>query len=329
MKRSAMRSMSLALSAAGCAWLASVASIGEGKAEYTFQESPVNAFGVKSLADLRGKPVLIDYWGTHCPPCVGAAVPASVKLQEELGDDLQVIFVESQGANRDVYEAFAWKMKWMGNTAMWTDERPVNVEGDTIPKFALIGADGTVLLTGNPLEKDKQIKELIAEEIEKGKTAPPGTPKALAKAWSTFLKGDVTSALAECEKLGTDEAKAAREEFVGRVNSRIARAQWLIDNGFLVQADALVTQLEKDTKGVPDLAANVAELTQALASDAAKTEREAAKALASLHDKIAKEKPFDEGNVKKAKAIAEKFKGTKSGERAQRFVELSKIKLEI
>ncbi len=190
-------------------------------------------------------------------------------------------------------------------------------------------SDGTVLLTGNPLEKEKQIKALIAAEIEKGKTAPPGTPKALAKAWSTFLKGDVAGAVTECDKLGTDEAKGAREEFLGRVQSKLVRASWLIDNGFLVQADALVAQLEKGTKGVPDLTANIAELTQALASDAASMEREAAKAVSSLHEKIAKEKPFDEGNVKKAKAIAEKFKGTKSGERAQHFVELSKIKVGI
>src|SRR6185436_9660110 len=143
------------------------------------------------------------------------------KMQEELGDDLQVIFVESQGADRNVYEAFAWKMKWMGNNAMWTEERPVPVEGDTIPKFALLGSDGTVLLTGNPLEKEKQIKELVAEEIEKGKAAPAGTPKALSKAWSTFIKGDVAGALAECDKLGTTEAKALREDLLGRVRSKI------------------------------------------------------------------------------------------------------------
>jgi hypothetical protein len=32
---------------------------------YTFRTPPANSQGMKSLADLRGKPVLIDFWGTR------------------------------------------------------------------------------------------------------------------------------------------------------------------------------------------------------------------------------------------------------------------------
>ena len=49
-------------------------------------------------------------------------MPASTKLQEKFGDDVQVIFVECQNTPKDTYEAFAWKMKWMGNRSMWTAE---------------------------------------------------------------------------------------------------------------------------------------------------------------------------------------------------------------
>lgn len=34
-------------------------------ATYQFRAAPVNARGVNSLDDLRGKPVLIDFWGTR------------------------------------------------------------------------------------------------------------------------------------------------------------------------------------------------------------------------------------------------------------------------
>jgi hypothetical protein len=33
--------------------------------DYRFSTAPVNAMGSKSLADLRGKPVLVDFWGTR------------------------------------------------------------------------------------------------------------------------------------------------------------------------------------------------------------------------------------------------------------------------
>ena len=37
---------------------------GEGT-RYSFGTPPVNSMGVKSMRDLLGKPVLIDFWGTR------------------------------------------------------------------------------------------------------------------------------------------------------------------------------------------------------------------------------------------------------------------------
>tara|TARA_R110002126_G_scaffold12416_2_gene53964 strand:- start:10324 stop:10536 length:213 start_codon:yes stop_codon:yes gene_type:complete len=34
------------------------------QAAYEFREAPINAMGVKSLAALNGKPVLVEFWGT-------------------------------------------------------------------------------------------------------------------------------------------------------------------------------------------------------------------------------------------------------------------------
>ncbi len=33
--------------------------------EYKFREAPFNGMGVTSLADFRGKPLLVDFWGTR------------------------------------------------------------------------------------------------------------------------------------------------------------------------------------------------------------------------------------------------------------------------
>ena len=32
---------------------------------YSFQDALVNGQGVKSLADLQGRPVMVEFWGNH------------------------------------------------------------------------------------------------------------------------------------------------------------------------------------------------------------------------------------------------------------------------
>jgi thiol-disulfide isomerase/thioredoxin len=52
------------------------------------------------LADLKGKVVIVDFWGTWCPPC-RAEVPSFIKLQEQYGSQgLQIIGLNyEQGAD--------------------------------------------------------------------------------------------------------------------------------------------------------------------------------------------------------------------------------------
>ena len=65
MKRVTCTLAGLAVALVGAATpMASAPAGGDGTA-YTFQQAPVNAMGVTGMADLRGKPVLIDFWGTH------------------------------------------------------------------------------------------------------------------------------------------------------------------------------------------------------------------------------------------------------------------------
>jgi hypothetical protein len=51
---------------AGGAWISSSALSEQGTpVEYSFREAPLNALGIKSLAELRGKPIVIDFWGRN------------------------------------------------------------------------------------------------------------------------------------------------------------------------------------------------------------------------------------------------------------------------
>ena len=256
-------------------------------------------------------------------------MPASLKLQAEHGDDLAVLFVECQGADDDVAEAFAWRQKWMGTQAMWTTERPFAVEGNGLPKFALLDVEGNVLLSGNPLAMKKQIEEAIVAEIKKAKAPPSGTPAALAKAWTTFVKGDVAGALAACDKVGGgelgDAARTLRKEMVTRTEARLARAQWLGDNGHASEALALLEGLARDVKGAFELEPRVGNELAALRAPERAAELEASRALTALQQKMIKDKPFEEANAKALAKLAEKHAGTKAGERAARLARLARM----
>jgi len=254
-------------------------------------------------------------------------VPTSTKLQEKYGDDLQVIFVECQNTKADEYEAFAWKMKWMGNGAMWTAERPMPTTGDGLPETALIGVDGSVILQGNPSGFGKKFEEAVAAEIKKAKDAPAGTPKELKKAWQCFNKGEIAAAIEECDKATGDDAGKAKTEFIARTTTKVKRAKWLIDNGYISAAEKLLGALEKSVKSHADLTAKVAEQQARLAAGELAHEREADKAYTAFVSTVAKQKPFEDANVKKAQSIATKYPGTKTAARAEHFVELSKVNL--
>jgi thiol-disulfide isomerase/thioredoxin len=45
-----------------------------------------------SLRDLRGKPVLLNFWATWCAPCV-EEMPSLENLQKRVGDKLQIVAV--------------------------------------------------------------------------------------------------------------------------------------------------------------------------------------------------------------------------------------------
>lgn len=218
-------------------------------------------------------------------------MPASVKAQNTFGADLQVIFVECQGTSPDVAEAFAWKMKWMGNPAMWTHDRPIPTVGQGLPEVALIGIDGTVLMQGYPGDLGKKLEEGIASEIAKARKIRAKEPEGeLAKA---------------------------------RLAQGLLRVRGRIEEGRLEEADQLLSELEKAHKGNAELALE----RKRLEDPALKAEREASKAWAAFEARVAPAKPFDAANVQKAESLAKKHAGTKTAARAEHFVKLSGVKL--
>jgi hypothetical protein len=221
---------------------------------YTFRSLPVNSLGAKSLADLRGRPVLVELWGRRCPMCIGASVPAALKLQESFGDDLAVLFVESQGATRDEIEAFAITRRWMGGRALWTAERPFEVRARSLPYFVLLGSDGRVIAMGDPLAASKEIERRVADEIGRREPAAGESALPVRAAWSEYQRGRAAAALAGLRQLASapeseESARAALAELSARLERDVARAEWLLDHGYFDEARARIERLRRSLRG--------------------------------------------------------------------------------
>ena len=58
-----------------------------------------------TLSDFKGKPVLINFWATWCPPC-RAEMPDFQALHRELGDDVVVFSVNASSQDNGDVNAF-------------------------------------------------------------------------------------------------------------------------------------------------------------------------------------------------------------------------------
>src|SRR6188472_2093548 len=63
-----------------------------------------------SMADLKGKVVLVNFWATWCPPC-RAEIPDLVKLQEKYRDKLVVLGISEDEIPADEVKAFVVAQK--------------------------------------------------------------------------------------------------------------------------------------------------------------------------------------------------------------------------
>jgi len=98
-----------------------------------------------SLADLKGKTVLLDFWATWCPPCQADA-PAIDKLNAKFGDkDLKVIGI-SMDEDRETVEKYLKKHAHNFPIVLSSDNlMPRAYQVHVFPTYLVIGPDGTLV----------------------------------------------------------------------------------------------------------------------------------------------------------------------------------------
>jgi peroxiredoxin len=95
------------------------------------------------LSQLRGKPVLLNFWATWCPPCV-QEVPDLVALQHRMGDKVIVLAV-SMDVDEAAYKNFTAKNMQGVLTVRDPDHKSSTLYGTfAYPETFLINKDGKI-----------------------------------------------------------------------------------------------------------------------------------------------------------------------------------------
>lgn len=98
-----------------------------------------------SLADYKGKVVLVDFWATWCDPCK-AEIPELVKLQEDLGSKGFAILGVSMDEETEAVAPFSKAAKINYPVILNGSERaPKGWVVPGLPTAYLIGRDGKVI----------------------------------------------------------------------------------------------------------------------------------------------------------------------------------------
>jgi thiol-disulfide isomerase/thioredoxin len=128
-----------------------------------------------SLRGLRGKVLLLDFWGTWCPPCV-SAVPSLRDLSHDMkGEPFVLVSIavqEDDGPVRDFVKknGMDWPQIWDRNAAF---SRTAGIS--RFPTYILVSHDGAVLSTviGTSRGVERDLRAQVAKAVEDAKKAGP------------------------------------------------------------------------------------------------------------------------------------------------------------
>lgn len=122
-----------------------------------------------SAEDLKGKVVLLDFWGTWCPPCVDS-VPSLRNLHKRHSKDSNFVMIAvSSDTDEDVWRAFIEKHKMVWPQHLDAQRRVIRAfQINAYPTYILIDHEGIVRYrsTGGGWVKSAFIEDEIKKRLK-------------------------------------------------------------------------------------------------------------------------------------------------------------------
>jgi thiol-disulfide isomerase/thioredoxin len=188
-----------------------------------------------TLASLRGRVVLIDFWATWCGPCV-ASIPHLIELHDKYADQGLVIVGHTDGSSTNL-EGFIAAKKIPYLISVGADIGDAyGVNG--IPQVFVVDPDGKVAWSGHPAGLQESVITGLLKNVRLSASpaprfAKPAASEKVARIEAGIAMGKVGAGVKALEKLSDDKdagtASAAKTtlatiaEWKAKVDGEIAK----------------------------------------------------------------------------------------------------------
>ncbi|MBM3976290.1 MAG: hypothetical protein FJ299_04790 [Planctomycetes bacterium] len=290
--------------------------------DYTFQVPAWNAPEYRGLADLRGRPVVVQFWSPDQTAVVDTDLPKLVQLAQTWSGSAHVIGVRFGEADPGELDELLVARKLLGADVIWLYEVPFVLDGGAPNSLALLGPDGKLETFGAPADVRDGIYGRLAGYQVAAAALPDGAPSKLRKACEAHGKHEYAASFATLRELEKDAkhgetAKTLLTRYKAELDLDLELADRALELGRIDRVDRILARLNEGLKGDAVWKPRLEEIGRRADAAPVQKERAAFKKLAVLEKKLYEK--VDKALPKALDELAAAHPGTQAAERARRL----------